>query len=757
MSECTYCRSVVVGDSLFCCQSCELLSNWIAFGVSPIKTQAAAVSKWQKYNIPELEAEFNLSVCPVYKKFSFYVEGLQCSSCVHLLEDLPQYRSEVMTSRLDYSRCILEVETKSTFALGFLCEVIADLGYTPSPLKEKTDYEKAAKIENRNDLKRIGVAGAVAANEMLFSIPLYAGLVGELGYIFKWISFVIFLPLVFYAAIPFYKKAWASLLVRRVNVDLMIVAAFWCGFIFSSYSLLLGAGELYFDSTAGFIFLILLTRYFLRRHNDKLIRRNIFTDLFVNDVYKILAANKISHLPFNKIQSNQRVQLEQNQLAPCDAILSSDACEVDLSFLTGEAYPHKKHKGDVILAGSRLLSTTAIIESQSEAHQSRLAQSLDKINSHNTVKNSFQTMTDIMAHRLTLVVFTIAGLFFILTYQYLGFEAFKRCLALITIACPCAVAFGTPLAHNIGLRKAGQRGFFIKSEGVFEKLSQIKKIIFDKTGTLTSAQLKLVKTLPADISQENKSIILGIEKFSMHPVALSLKNIWSDSEIKNILLINEIAGAGVMAIYNGNTYRLVKSKSDLGEDAIQVDFSLDDRQIARLFFEEDIVPEAGSVIEKFYEMGYDIMLLSGDKKARAIKVAKKLGIRPSHVFAEQSAQSKKLVVAQQAPCLFVGDGLNDLPALHTAHVSFAIKGAFESTLQASDIYAPKKDLHSILEIFGLAKKINRTVQTNLLFAVFYNSVGGILALSGMINPLTAAILMPASSFLITLHTVWRLK
>ncbi len=770
MSECAYCKAPVKTGVIFCCQSCELLSNWITLGVSPVKGQISVSEKWQKYNLAELENEFNFSACPIYKKFRFYIEGLQCSSCVHLLEDLPQYVSAVTNSRLNYTKRILEVEIKNSFSLGELCQVIEELGYTPSPLKEITDYEKAAKTENRNDLKRIGVAGAVAANEMLFSIPIYAGLVGELGQIFKWLSFVIFLPLIFYAAMPFYRKAWTSLLVRRVNVDMMIVVALLAGFIFSSYSLLVGGDDLYFDSTASFIFLILLTRYLLKHHQDKLIQKNILTDLFVNDIYEVLPNNtsadnvlkynKKIYVSFNKILPQQFLKLKANQLVPCDAVLCSEECDVDLSFLTGEAYPQKKHRGEAILAGSRLLSPTAVVESKSYALQSNLALSLSKIDLYRDskeAKNSFQSLTDIISHRLTLVVFSVAGLFFILTYQHLGFEAFKRCLALITIACPCAVAFGTPLAHNFGLRKAVQRGFFIKSEVVFEKLNHIKKIIFDKTGTLTSTQLQLIKTFPADIAEEHKSIILGLEKSSMHPVAISLKKTWTDSAITNIPNINEIVGDGVEAVYDGHKYQLMKAKTDQGDIAIQVDFSIDGRRTAYLFFEETIVPEAKDVISKIYKMDYEVMLLSGDKRGRAIEVAKKLGIRPAHVFSEQSAESKKLMVQQQAPCLFVGDGLNDLPALNAAYVSFAIKGSFESVLQVSDIYAPQKDLNSILEIFSLSKKIHRTVQTNLLFAILYNSVGGIMALSGLINPFMAAVLMPASSLLITAHTAWRLK
>lgn len=755
MNVCAYCQAPAPNGSQFCCQSCELLSAWVSQGQLPLADLKPVSAEWAKFNFRDLEDQFNYSDCPLYKKFRFYIEGLQCSSCVHLLEDFPQFFPAVVSSKLNYGQRTLEVQSRPDAQLGNLCEAIVSLGYKPTPLNEETGYEQARQLEQKNELKRIGVAGAVAGNAMLFAVPLYAGLTGTLAVVFKWIMFFTFLPLLFYAAVPFYKKAWGSLLARRISVDMMITVALWAGFIFSTYSLLQGSDDLYFDSSASFIFLILLTRYFLRQHQDKLLRKNIFEDLFVNEAYEVAGGNEAAFTSFKNLQPGQDVVLKRGQLLPCDSELISDQAAFDLAFLTGEAYPQVRHRGDRLLAGSRLLSGRAVIQCLSPSLGSQLAKALSSIEVKQT-ENKIQSLSDLVAHRLTLVVFTVAGLFFALTFQSLGFEAFKRCLALITIACPCAVAFGTPLAFSIGLKKAAGRGFFVRSEDVFEKLAQIKKIIFDKTGTLTSSQLMLLKTFPDVISDENKSVILGLEKASMHPLALGLQEAWSRTPITDIKNVAEKAGQGVEAVYGGHSYQLKKSGEDNGQ-AIQVDFSVDGRRSAYLFFEEQIRAEAQSVVDEFYQMGFEVMVLTGDKRTRAIETSKKLGIRPHHVFSDQSAQSKKAVVAQQNPCLYVGDGLNDLHALREAYVSFAIKGTFESTLQVSDIYAPKKDLHAIIEIIELAKKIQMTVKGNLLFAIFYNTLGGLLALAGYINPLVAAVLMPISSFAITSHTVWRLK
>ncbi len=757
MFQCTYCNSPVEAGVQFCCQSCELLSNWIKSGASPLKLKPAISAKYEKFNDDGLGREFNFSKCPVFKKFRFYIEGLQCSSCVHLLEDFPSFCDSVIHSKLDFSKRTLTVSVKNEFKLGSLCDAIEQLGYSPTPLKEASDYEKARVLENKSDLKRIGVAAAIAGNAMLFSVPIYAGLEGTLNQVFKWISFFIFLPVLFYVAVPFYKKAWTSLLVRRINVDLMIVFALWAGFLFSAYALILGTDEVYFDSTSSFIFLILLTRYLFKFHQEKLLPKNIFTELFERDLFEVISFAENKNLVYHQISSGDTIVLKRGQLLPCDSYLVAKEADFDLSFLTGEAYPQKKHQGDLILSGSRLLNESSQMTVLKEARASQLAVALNKLDLDSSGKNQIQTLTDLVAHRLTVFVFSLAALFFIFTYKELGVVAFTRCLALITIACPCAVAFGTPLAYGLGLKRALREGFFVRSASVFERLTRIKRVVFDKTGTLTSSQLQLVKTFPPDVSAENKSLILGLEKNSLHPVASSLRNLWPNSEVQKFQQVTEISGAGIEAEYNGHHYKIIKSNADKNLNTIQVDFSINEKKTVYLYFEEKIHPEAAQAVDWFNATGIDVMMLSGDRRSRALEVSKKIGIRPAFVFAEQSADSKKKLIAQFNPCLFVGDGLNDIPGLNEAYVSFAIKGPFESTLQVSDIYAPQKNLNAIYEIFELAKKIQKTMQYNLLFAVLYNTVGGILALSGFINPLFAAVLMPLSSFLITMHTVWRLR
>ena len=756
MSDCVYCHGINSTSSHFCCQSCELLFNWYNDYKNPVVS--ADLSKWSHYNNPEIEAQFNLVDSKQnYKSFKFHLEGLQCSSCVHLLEDLPVFEPKILNAKINYSKSLLDIEISSEMNLAQVCSIVESLGYKPTVFKEISEYEKAKKQEELTELKKIGVAAAVAANEMLFAVPLYGGLTAELATVFKWVSFAVFLPLLFYAASGFYKRAWSGLVTGRVSVDLMIVVALWGGFLLSTFSLLTGREDLYFDSTASFIFLILSTRYLLKFHQNKFIKKDLFVDMFKDQVYEVIKKNRSVYKVFSEIEIGDRIKLQQGQLLSFDAKLISEKCITDISFLNGESLPHVCYVGEVLQAGSKILSSDIEVECIQISKLTQLSKTLGQIEMLAHDKNKYQTLTDVISHRLTLTVFSIAGLYFVLTYSDLGYEAFKRSLALITIACPCAVAFGTPLAHHLGVRKALQKGFLIKAENVFEKIARIKKVVFDKTGTLTSSELKMVRTFPVQLDDETKSIILALEKNSLHPVAISLKKEWSDVVPAKLGYTTELVGRGVEGKFDGFSYQLIKSYDEKNANLIQVDFKMNGLAKAYLFFEETLLPESRIVVQDLYDKEYEVMLLSGDQRNRVIEIARQLAIRPAMAFSEQSFEAKAQFIQQQNPCMFVGDGLNDLQALKAAEVSFAVRGPFEATLQVSDIYAPQKKLSAVVEIIQLAEKVQSTVNGNLLFAVFYNAVGGVLALMGFINPLVAAILMPISSLLITLHTVWRLK
>lgn len=776
MEYCHYCQSEVnfstgaqagvMPSLIFCCRSCEVIWNWS-------NTQKNILSEQGKLNLKQFEylsselTENKFRCSPDLRNFKFHIEGLNCISCVHLLEEIPQMISGVLLARLDLSESTLYVELDAHKNLAELCAQIVDMGYQPSILQSNDQLQKLQKLENRKELKKLAIAGAVAGNIMLFTVPLYGGLVGELATAFKWIVFIFFLPLLFYSSQSFYKNALVSLQKRMINVDVTIVVALWMGFLLSTWNLINQKDELYFDSTASFIFLILCSRFYMKKIQQKFLIKNILSHLFRKELYldNLTQKNKTAE----QLTVGDIVKINRDQIIPCDAELVNECVELDLTFLTGESWPEKKEKGMTIFAGSRVLTSECIIKVQNKSSESHLGQLVKKIELLSENSDVYKTETDKVAHWLTLVVLSIAGLFFIFYFQTNPWMAFQRSLALLIVACPCAIAFGTPLALSLGTQKAIQQGFFIRSESFFERLVNIKKIFLDKTGTLTESKLNLLKTFPPEIDKKMKAMILIAESQSRHPVAHSLRHAWQNIQNKNQTLdelelksIKNIVGIGVEAEFNidGQCLQLsVQKSSNQNSDSglIEVVVLINQHKKAYLYFEEKLRDKTIDFVDQLYSLKKEVYILTGDIKARALEFSKQFKIPNFRIFFEQSPEMKEQVIKSNGPCIYIGDGLNDLLALKAAHVSYAIEGQFDVTLSVADVYAPGKGPEGILQLMSLSQKIQNTVHGNLFFALIYNLIAGGLALTGFMTPLLAALLMPISSSIILTHTIWRLK
>ena len=769
MKQCFYCQSIIQNESdSFCCKSCELIWNW-THGQDIIKKDMTQTSMSDFDYLSHIEVEKKYRTQKDQRHFKFHIEGLNCVSCVHLLEELPQMIKGVLIARLDFSESSLYVELDDTLSLPYLCAQLVELGYRPTLLESNDDLQVAQKIENRQDLKRIALAGAITGNIMLFTVPLYGGLDGDTATIFKWISFTLFLPLIFYSSKPFYRNALQALQKRMINVDITIVVALWLGFLLSTWNLLNNRDELYFDSTASFIFLILSSRFYMKKIQQKFLIKNILNHLFQKELYFNVSQNK--QVSADQIKVGELVVVQAGHLIPCDGVLVSESAELDLSYLTGESWPEKIDKNAKVFAGARLLNSEMTMQVEEPSSKSHLGELVKKIESMSSVADRYKTETDFAAHWLTLSVLAIAAVFFVFYFQTNPWGAFQRSLALLIVACPCAIAFGTPLALSLGMKKAYQNGFFIRSESFFERLLSVKNIILDKTGTLTDSKLKLIRTMPPHLDFQMQSLILAAEAQSRHPVAQSLRQEWvltDNHRSKNILVsdVKNIPGSGVEAIFTQennsdgkrHTLSVQKAKnSGLASGLIEVVVMVDSAPKAYLFFEERIREKTSDFVQKLYDLKYDTFILTGDLKNRALEFSKKFKIPSFRVFSEQTPEMKEQIIKSHNPTLYIGDGLNDLLALKAAHVSYAIEGQFDVTLSVADVYAPQKGPEGLLFLIDLGRQIQKTVRGNLFFALIYNLIAGGLALTGLMSPLLAAVLMPMSSTLILTHTMWRLR
>lgn len=746
--DCKYCGTVSI--TTYCCHACEVLDA----GYSGLaKNITENKSDYSYLDTPENQKLYQLNATGT--KFKFYIYGIQCSSCVHLLEQISEYNSSCVLSRLNIGTSELIIELKADGKLSQIAILIEAMGYDFALIKSNGNSDELMKIETRTDLKRIAVAGALAGNIMLFSIAIYAGATDPLLTIFRWLNLVLFLPVLFYVALPFYRGALANLKLQKAHIDLPIVIALLTSSILSIYSLLSGTDNFYFDSTASFIFLILVARFFVKKAQHKFLSPQNVQSLIRNETY---VTDKANIIIAENIKGAQKITVSQDQVIPVDGILQSDSALIDTSFMSGENIPYTFTKGMRIFAGYKVLSASLSMTCEKPISETRIAALLGKSQENLLAKNSYLSLADRLSEKLVLTVFILAAMVFIGLGVLVGFtESFNRALALIVVACPCALAFGSPLTMAMAFRKAQKRGISVRNANVFEKLNQIQNIFFDKTGTLTLGQLQVCETWPEKLSSEHIDILINLEKISYHPVAFALRTYFKNfhNEI-NFTDHQEIFGSGVKGSIGPDLYELKTLSSNLHDESIDIAVALykNKEVICRIYLQDKIRDEAKTIISQLTAAGKNCFLISGDKKRKALAVGETCGLHRDQIFAELYPEDKKAIIDKHPHSLMIGDGVNDSLAMSASEVSIAIKGSAEIALATSDIFFLKSGLNPLVDLLSLHKSIHQTLKRNLTLSLSYNAIAGSLAIFGYINPLWAAILMPISSLLILFSTLW---
>lgn len=755
---CKHCGTLTNFENQFCCSACEILyqvqnQNWLP----QTNTNFDSYKKNFSYmDHPDFRNYYAVKENP--NGFVFYVEGLQCSSCVHLIEKLPDFYNEVKTAEINFGLSTLVISGTESMQLSHVAAVISELGYRAWPLSPQDNVVDRFKEENRAFIKKIAVAGAAAGNIMLFVVPIYAGLSGTYATVFSWLSFFLFLPILFYAAIPFYQGALNSFKYHVINVDLPIVIAMLSGFIVSTINLVRGHGEIYYDSTASFIFLILATRFMVKRIQQKSLSESSLSQYIPIQSVQYKTVDGVANKPSHKINPGDILIIQPNQILPADGTIYSISADLDMSLLNGESLPQTFAHGMKVFAGTRALNKEFEMIVEKTNADTEIGHIISKLERESIQKTSFITLSDKIAQWLIGIVTSIAVFFFIFYGALVDYqEGLNRALALIVLACPCALAFGTPLTYAMSLRRARELGILIKNGNVFEKVLNIKNIFFDKTGTLTSGQLSLVQYFPNEVTEDVKSIILALESNSSHPIAFAFRNAWRESQPLTLESLEEKLGFGVVGYYKGQKYSLESNQKREENGLMSVAFKKNDQALGYFYFSDELHQDTKQVIQDLTLRNFKVGILSGDRKFIVNNIATETKIKPSMVYSELTPMEKQDKIKDFENVCMIGDGANDALAMKSALLGIAVKGSVSLSLNSCDVYFTRPGLKSLLFLIDISQKAQDTLKRNLFFALMYNFIGGVLSLLGFINPLIAAILMPISSALILGSTLWGVK
>ncbi len=793
--QCYHCQEMIINTyknnkgHLFCCSGCKMVfdilsKNGLTYYYKIKKNEDVTGNSLKSIN-PKKKFDYlddedflkeKTSIVHGHRIAQFYVEGVHCLACLWLLEKVPDLLEGVLVSRLDISKSVLKLTLKKDTKLSLVASEVLKLGYPPHIISNESDQEQLSKREEKSDLIKIGVAAFSSGNIMLYSISVYSGAEGYFGLSFSWASFILAIPVLLYSAIPFYKKTLLGIKNKTVNIDQPIALALILGSLFSTYNLTLNITETYFDSLTILVFLILLSRYFVKKTIQENTHSSSIRELFQEKKAHIF--NKKDNLFLTRhskyIKANDLIKVYPGEIFPADGQISKGKTYTANNLLTGESTPVKCSENSFVFSGTQNISNEIEVLVTSIGQDSRLGKILEKLELEKSNKTPFLTAIDKFSGTfLTFVLLLSTLIIFYFFLQGHTYEGIERALALIIVTCPCALGLAPPLALAKSLKLAKENKIILKSEDLLERIARSKNIYLDKTGTLTHGDLLLDQmTLSKKDDLKHmalfKSIILALETRSKHPIAKTIVKKLKEENISPAVIkgYKETYGVGVSGHFQNNFYEIKSSEetplkgecqsddSQKGHNLTSIGFYKNSTCLLTFTLKDYLRKESKNSVTLLKEQGLTPWLLSGDRKATVESISKEVGILAQHTFAQMGPEQKYDMIKKDPNSIMVGDGANDSLALQKASVGIAVKGAMELSLSAADIYLLKPGVSSLLSLIKLSNGTLSLIKRNLKFSFSYNLIGATLAIFGHISPLLAAILMPLSSVSVLLSTLF---
>lgn len=797
-SVCAHCKLPIPlkrQNSTFCCTGCEAVFRFIQasgfgeyYNLKKDSIGKAVQDLCTSYGYMDDEtfhATYVTNLTSNTQQISFFLSGIHCAACIWLLERLPQLVSSVKSARVDFGRSTVTVQFEAKqIKLSLLASTLHSLGYPPTATSPDTTLEQT-KQSNQAALIRLGVAAVCAMNIMMLSVSLYegdkSGMEPFYQQLLSWGCFFLALPSITYCAWPFYQASLGGLRAGLLHIDLPISVAIIIAYIASAINTVFGRFEVYYDSIAALVLLLLAGRFLQRRSMQKAVDASHLLSSLTPKAAKRISGGQVEEVFVGSLAVGDKVRIEPGDLVPADGLLESSCATLDLAVLTGESIPQVLSRGDEVFASARNVGSCFEIQITKTGTATRIGGVMQLLEDSASSRPRIALFLDAVSRFFVwAVLLASAGTF---AYWFIWradlTTAIDATVALLVVSCPCVVALATPLTFSLAIGRAARSGILLKGQEVLERLKQTQIICLDKTRTLTLGQFS-VQLSYVDSAFKDKiwPAIELIEQNQRHPLAEALKTharnmIGALTLPQTISNTRVVPGAGVEGTIGSETWRIGTAKfvgahkqcsqeissvaQNIKTQALSsVYVSCNDAPVAIFGLADTIRPEAASVVNTLKNLGYELFILSGDSASVVQSVAAKLGIAADHAFGELTPEDKANIVeklgAQKAVAM-VGDGVNDALALQRAHVGIGVHGSAEVCLSTADVYSYEPGLSPILLALNGAKQTFGVMYRNLCFSGAYNLFGSVLAISGLLGPLGAAVLMPLSSLTVVLSAL----
>ncbi|HDT9053544.1 TPA: copper-translocating P-type ATPase [Staphylococcus pseudintermedius] len=717
---------------------------------------------------------------------TFKITGMTCAACSARIERVLQRETGIDQINVNL---VMENGTvkydPSQISIEEIYERVAKIGYEAFPMETKDETAKRKSDELKRQKGKFIIS-------LILALPLLYTMFGHfsfLGFIpvpellmNGWFQFILATPIQFVLGWQFYVGAYKSLKSKSANMDVLVAMGTSAAYFYSLYLMLTHLGHsghvpLYFETSAVLITLILLGKYFEMRakgHASDAISK--LAALQVKDA-EVERDGKIEMIAIDDVRVGDIVWVRSGQQIPLDGQVIEGSTTVNEAMLTGESMPVEKNIGDTVI-GSTINQTNFIkLQVTHVGEDLVLNQIIKVVEEAQNDKPQIQRLADKISNIFVPTVVVLALLsfivwFFVVTpFQFTA--AFEIFIAVIVIACPCALGLATPTSIMVGSGRAAESGILFKTAEALEQAQHVDTIVFDKTGTITNGEPKVVHVYHETEESTIGAYVKSLEMQSEHPLSKALVDYYSDEAVHTVSQYETHAGSGISGVIDDNRVRIGSirfvTNNDLTQEqqdrihslaeqgATVVGMTINETLIVIIGVRDEPKAEAKAVIETLNK-NYDLVMLSGDSEQTAQAIGRELGF--TRVIAEVKPDEKSKVVTELQNegkrVMMVGDGINDAPALMKSDIGVAMGSGSDIALESADIALVRNHLDGIAEALQLSRLTIKNIKQNLFFAFCYNLIGIPIAAAGFLAPWVAGTAMAFSSVSVVLNAL-RLK
>lgn len=717
---------------------------------------------------------------------TFKITGMTCAACSARIERVLQREAGIDQINVNL---VMENGTvkydPSQISIEEIYERVAKIGYEAFPMETKDETAKRKSDELKRQKGKFIIS-------LILALPLLYTMFGHfsfLGFIpvpellmNGWFQFILATPIQFVLGWQFYVGAYKSLKSKSANMDVLVAMGTSAAYFYSLYLMLTHLGHsghvpLYFETSAVLITLILLGKYFEMRakgHASDAISK--LAALQVKDA-EVERDGKIEMIAIDDVRVGDIVWVRSGQQIPLDGQVIEGSTTVNEAMLTGESMPVEKNIGDTVI-GSTINQTNFIkLQVTHVGEDLVLNQIIKVVEEAQNDKPQIQRLADKISNIFVPTVVVLALLsfivwFFVVTpFQFTA--AFEIFIAVIVIACPCALGLATPTSIMVGSGCAAESGILFKTAEALEQAQHVDTIVFDKTGTITNGEPKVVHVYHETEEPTIGAYVKSLEMQSEHPLSKALVDYYSDEAVHTVSQYETHAGSGISGVIDDNRVRIGSirfvTNNDLTQEqqdrihslaeqgATVVGMTINETLVAIIGVRDDPKAEAKAVIETLNK-NYDLVMLSGDSEQTAQAIGRELGF--TRVIAEVKPDEKSKVVTELQNegkrVMMVGDGINDAPALMKSDIGVAMGSGSDIALESADIALVRNHLDGIADALQLSRLTIKNIKQNLFFAFCYNLIGIPIAAAGFLAPWVAGTAMAFSSVSVVLNAL-RLK